>query len=71
MIMSRSRVVQNYTEIGSPILDDQIGEVLVFTAQSYAHGGLCCRAVSVRLSICLFVTLVYCIETAITITRFS
>ena len=37
------------------------------TARSYAQRGLCCRAVSDRLSVrpsvCLSVTLVYCVET--------
>jgi len=35
-------------------------EVLVFTARCYVLRGLCCRRVSVRPSVCPFVTIRYC-----------
>ena len=37
---------------------------LVFTARRYAKRGVCRRHVSVRLSVCMSVTLRYCIKTA-------
>jgi len=36
----------------------------IFTARGYAKRGICRRRVSVRLSVCVSVTLRYCIKTA-------
>jgi len=55
IITSWSRVVvQNFTEIGSPILGEQIGEVSVFTCVSYAEARNSYR-LDVRLSVRLSV----------------
>ena len=50
--MSRSRVVvQKFTEIGSPILGGQIGEVLVFFTYKHTHTHTHTQILSPRLQV--------------------